>query len=145
MIGACPYRPEGEGAKAPSPSGLFFFRCAISYILLLDISLEHHARLVQRGIYSGLMGKKYMKLEIVGSGVNGRICYADLVSAANQLDVELLDHPPEEGEFYLADRNTFVFLLTCRFVDPGGWIVPKEIAYSYASWECCAVRERNSK
>lgn len=41
-------------------------------------------------------------------------------------------------DLYIAERNTGVKLLTCREIGDR-CIVPKEVAYSFDTWECAKV------
>lgn len=52
------------------------------------------------------------------------------------------DYKIEEGDTYIAGRNTGPQILTCRKNCDGfdeGWIQPEENAYSYDTWECRKV------
>jgi hypothetical protein len=66
----------------------------------------------------------------------------DFLSAAKEIGVEFLARPVQDGDLYLASRNTGIKLLTARKVDHGnGWVVPVEPAYVYDIHECQAVVE----
>ena len=45
----------------------------------------------------------------------------------------------QQGDTYIAKRNTGWKLLTCAFVDTRHWIESKENEYSYDTWECAKV------
>lgn len=44
------------------------------------------------------------------------------------------------GDLYLAGRNTEPHILTCKNVDPRGWIIPQEkYQYSFDLHECVKI------
>lgn len=52
-----------------------------------------------------------------------------------------LDRPIQEGDTYLAARNTGPHLLTARKVDrTWSWVVPEEDAYSFDIRECVPIQ-----
>ena len=61
--------------------------------------------------------------------------------------IECSDKSVEEtgiksGDLYMAKRNTGWHLLTCeKFNKKDNYIIPKECAYCYDSWECFLVIE----
>lgn len=73
--------------------------------------------------------------------VQGRVTEQDYIDAAKDLGVTIVSDPIEPGDMYLAGRNTGIKLLTCRTVDPRGWIGPTTRDYPFDTWECVKVVE----
>ena len=55
-------------------------------------------------------------------------------------DLTAQDEPLVPGDIYLAERNTGPHLLTCsRMSADMFYVIPREMAYCYNSWECHKV------
>ena len=53
---------------------------------------------------------------------------------------KILDRPIQNGDTYLAARNTGPHLLTAKEVDQRNrWVVPVESAYVFDIWECVPI------
>ena len=63
-----------------------------------------------------------------------------LIEYAQREGFTVLDGVPQPGALYIAGRNTEPQLLTCKSVNDRGWIVAKEMAYSFDWHECIRIK-----
>ena len=81
---------------------------------------------------------------VLPRGTKNKIANGEVIHYRD-LEIERLgrDHI-EEGDRYVAERNTGAHLLTAKQVNNvGRWVVPVESAYSYDLWECVPVMVSN--